>query len=329
MIRNDGGSTNSALGFEAFLSHVNGHANTAIGAAALLNSLADSNSAVGVGTLFSHPTSNTTGVGNTATGAIALFSNTNGNYNTSMGMYSMNIGSNGSFNSATGYGALYADNASGNTANGAFAMYNNSTGSGNVGVGDSALFSNIAGTDLVALGTGADVSTFNLVNASALGAHAIVDTSNKVVIGNTQVISIGGQVGWTSFSDQRVKDNIQANVPGLNFITQLTPVTYHYNISKENELLLGKAGGNRGTQSSAIEKIPFSGFIAQQVDSAAKNIGYDFSGVDKAGRIWGLRYADFVPSLVKSIQEQQQMIEELRRQIEAQNRIIEELRKGK
>jgi hypothetical protein len=126
-----------------------------------------------------------------------------------------------------------------------------------------------------------------------------------------------------------VKDNIQVNVPGLNFITQLKPVTFHYNISKENELLLGKASDNAGKQSLAIEKIPFSGFIAQQVDSAAKNIGYNFSGVDKAGRIWGLRYADFVPSLVKSIQEQQQMIEALRKQIEAQNKIIRDLQKEK
>jgi hypothetical protein len=28
------------------------------------------------------------------------------------------------------------------------------------------------------------------------------------------------------------------------------------------------------------------------VDAAAKKINYDFSGVDKTGKIWGLRYGD-------------------------------------
>ena len=56
-------------------------------------------------------------------------------------------------------------------------------------------------------------------------------------------------------------------------------------------------------KSSAIEQIRFSGFIAQEVDAAATKIGYNFSGLDKSGQLWGLRYAEFVVPIVKSVQE--------------------------
>src|SRR5438105_11889981 len=60
----------------------------------------------------------------------------------------------------------------------------------------------------------------------AIGYNAQVDASNKIRIGNTDVTSIGGQVGWTMFSDGRYKKNIKENVPGLEFINQLRPITY-------------------------------------------------------------------------------------------------------
>ena len=56
------------------------------------------------------------------------------------------------------------------------------------------------------------------------------------------------------------------------------------------------------------------GFIAREVEAAAKEIGYNFSGVDKPKNdkdIYGLRYAEFVVPLVKGMQEQQEMIEDL------------------
>lgn len=52
-----------------------------------------------------------------------------------------------------------------------------------------------------------------------------------------------------------------------------------------------------------IEKIQFSGFLAQEVDAAAQKVGYNFSGVDKSGTLWGVRYAEFVVPLVKAVQE--------------------------
>ena len=61
-----------------------------------------------------------------------------------------------------------------------------------------------------------------------------------------------------------------------------------------------------------------SGFIAQEVEKAAQDLGYDFSGVDKPQNdkdSYGLRYAEFVVPLVKAVQEQQAMIQQLEEKI--------------
>jgi hypothetical protein len=200
----------------------------------------------------------------------------------------------------------------------------------------------------MAMGAYADVTSGDLTNATAIGAGTLVDASNKVRIGNTEVTSIGGEVGWTSFSDERVKDNIKENVPGLEFIKALRPVTYHFNVAKENALLGRisakdltvpqlkemKLRGAKGFQTHAadivsqkiknvtversyeIEKQQFTGFLAQDVDKAAQSIGYDFSGLDKSGKIMGLRYSDFVVPLVKAVQELSQKNEELNKKNE-------------
>ena len=68
------------------------------------------------------------------------------------------------------------------------------------------------------------------------------------------------------------------------------------------------------------EKTLQTGFVAQEVEKAAEESGYDFSGVDKPKNdkdLYGLRYAEFVVPLVKAIQEQQQIIEDLKKRVEA------------
>jgi trimeric autotransporter adhesin len=57
---------------------------------------------------------------------------------------------------------------------------------------------------------------------------------------------------------------------------------------------------------AAASKIVYSGFVAQEVEEAAKKLNYEFSGVDKpqnSESLYGLRYADFVVPLVKAVQE--------------------------
>ena len=342
-----GGIGNSAFGYQALMSNISGELNTAIGQQALnANTEGNINTAIGAHSLHV----NTTGFFNTAIGSFALASNTEGGFNTATGDYSLAGNTTGSFNIANGTPFTLTSNTEGseNIATGALSMTNNSTGNDNVAYGVFSLATNEIGSNNTALGSYADLTAGALNNATVIGAGALVDASNKVRIGNTDVTSIGGEVGWTSYSDERIKDNIKENVPGLEFIKALRPVTYHFSVSKQNTLLgikgIGvnkimselknsKLPGLTGMQlpsvdiskmkvndianekNHEIEKVQFTGFLAQDVEKAANNIGYDFSGIDKSGKIMGLRYGDFVVPLVKAVQELSKQNEDLQKQI--------------
>lgn len=85
----------------------------------------------------------------------------------------------------------------------------------------------------------------------------------------------------------------------------------------------------------AKESIVYTGFIAQDVEKTAKAAGYEFSGVDAPKNdndLYGLRYAEFVVPLVKSVQELSRLNEEKDTRInELQQRIdkLEALVTGK
>ncbi len=104
---------------------------------------------------------------------------------------------------------------------------------------------------------------------------------------------------------------------------KLRPVTYHLDVlglsKKLNEVR--DQNINEASLKAIIEKekILYSGFVAQEVERSAKEVGYDFSGLDKPrgeNDLYGLRYAEFVVPLVKAMQEQQLIIEKQQKQIE-------------
>ena len=281
---NNNASYNTALGSNALYTNTTGAQNTAVGYSALYNSTGDANTAIGTNALVQ----NTTGYNNTAAGALSLYTNAGGYYNT-----------------AFGHSALYA----------------NTSGTYNTAVGDLALSRNTTGTYNTNLGYNNYPSLVSITNYSSIGANAGggASASNMVEIGNSSVTVIRGQVAWSTYSDERVKENVTENVPGLDFINKLRPVTYNYNIHKENEIMYaGKQIGDWDGKYD-IEKIRMTGFIAQEVDRAAKATGYDFSGIVKPATdndLYSLRYSEFVVPLVKAVQEQQKMIIELKKEIE-------------
>ena len=76
-------------------------------------------------------------------------------------------------------------------------------------------------------------------------------------------------------------------------------------------------------ESSSIVR---TGFIAQEVEAAAKKVGFDFDGVstpENETDLYGIRYAEFVVPLVKAMQEQQEMITELKATEEEQQATID------
>ena len=276
------GNYNIAIGSSTLNSNIGGGENVGIGFNALLsNQYGSDNVAIGLGAMQYNMASS-----NTAIGHSAMYNNSTGTYNVTNGYLS-------SYNNTVG---------SDNTATGATALFNNTTGYYNTAFGMQALITNQTGAHNTAVGAFADVSESNFRNSTAIGFDALVDASFKVQVGNMFVKSIGGAVGWTNYSDERIKQDVKENVPGLIFINQLRPVTYHFNTKKEAELL-GKKDSLNEADDSKLESIQFTGFLAQEVDKAAKKINYDFSGVDNLGKIMGLRYSEFVVPLVKSVQE--------------------------
>lgn len=239
---------------------------------------------------------NTGGNTNTAIGTSALGSNTKGHSNVALGAYAFATNTVTPNLVAVGDSALLnLKSTTGHcTAVGSQAGILNTTGGNNTYVGYHAGNTITTGNSNTIIGYRADVNSGNIVNATAIGNLAVSGANNRVRIGNNSVTSIGGQVGWTNFSDERIKTSMKDNVPGLAFINLLKPVTYHFNIDKQGEL----TGRRDETQSEGkydINQIQFTGFLAQDV-AAAEKINYDFSGVDAPKNnndVYGLRYARF------------------------------------
>jgi trimeric autotransporter adhesin len=306
------GDNNTANGCHSLFFNINGYSNTAMGTHSLYRNTDRSNLvAVGDSALFNN------GVGvtityqaarNTAMGSKALYANNVGDQNTASGYESLFSNEGGYFNSAFGCQALYQ----------------NVSGLKNTAIGNAALINNVSGSNNTALGFGAYSGSGNYSNSTAIGYSSSITASNQIRLGNTSITSIGGFANWTNLSDGRFKKNVENNVPGLDFIMKLQPVTYQLDIAKLDQSLRIEKGDrdDYDLMQNAIkekENIIQTGFIAQDVEAVAKSLGFKFSGIDvpeNENDYYGLRYAEFVVPLVKAIQEQQVIIEALKLEIE-------------
>ncbi len=301
-----------------------GYYNTAVGSKSQFTSVSGmDNTSLGYRTLYL-----STGSDNTAAGAWALDHNTTGNENTVFGVYGLGNNTTGNGNTGIGYNVLRnsTGNAEYNAAIGWEALWANTTGRYNTGIGFSTMANNTTGHNNTALGRTAGSSVDGLGNTTALGYDARPTATNMVRVGNTLVTSINGAVNFTMVSDARYKRDLRSDVEGLDFILALKPMTYTYDVRGMREFL--KEGIQRDKDGNEIrvsdpeteqsiaekEQIRYSGFLAQDVEKAAKSVGYDFSGVDAPtndASLYGLRYAEFVVPLVKAVQEQQAIIDQL------------------
>ena len=339
---NTTGLENTANGYRSLYSNTTGNYNTSVGHEASFSSTTSSyNTANGYRALYF----NTTGYENTASGFEALHANVEGSQNTAYGyraLYS-NSGATGIASTAIGWRALYY-NVSGalNTAVGYDAMGTNTSGAYNVAQGNQALYINTTGSRNTATGVRALIGSatgdgntavgyeagpsLNLNNTTAIGSSSVTTASNQVRIGNPFVTSIGGQVGWTTLSDGRFKQDIKEDVAGLEFINSLRPVSYVVNIELVNKFL----GIKEGSSSADAIKVTHrqTGFIAQEVEKILNSTGLSFSGVDvpqNEKSHYGIRYAEFVVPLVKAVQELSARTEEQQKKIDI---LLDQINKG-
>jgi DNA-binding protein Fis len=218
----------------------------------------------------------------------------------------------------------------GNVAVGNLAGGKITTGYGNVLIGEETGRAMTTGHDNVwigkQLGNSGDPITVGWTIVLGDGAP-LPAADDRVHIGDTFKNWIGGQVTWSTYSDARYKVNPAHNIPGLEFILRLKPVSYNWDIDALNRKL-GITNTIRDDNHRKIEQIRMSGFLAQEVEEAARACGYDFSGIDKTNDVYSLSYAQFVVPLVKAVQEQQELIRQQQSAIETLQMEVAALREA-
>ncbi len=275
---NTTGYSLNAVGQGALFSNTSGNKNTAIGPSALYyNTTGFNNVATGRGALYQNMGAHN----NTATGFKSLFSNTTGIWNTGIGSMALQSNIDGLGNTATYFQSLYKNIDGGyNTAFGWYSLQFNTTGYGNTAVGAGALYGNVTGDYNTVVGNDAGISN-DRSNSTVIGNGAHVNTSNKIRFGNSSVTVIEGQVAYSFPSDARFKYNIKNNVPSLDFIKKIRPVTYYLDEQKLDAFtqtgVINKSLAGQ-TSLSATKQL-HTGLLAQNVEKTANELGYSFDGV--------------------------------------------------
>jgi hypothetical protein len=344
MENNFTGNQNTAVGHFALYSNVNGFDNNAVGMFALVgNTNGVYNNAVGFQAMFT----NTTGTRNNAFGNNALLNNTTGSYNSAFGRTTLAANTTGNSNVAVGNKALSI----------------NQTGSGNTAVGDSSFAgaTTIAFSNSTAIGYLANVTASNQVRignnaVTSIGGFAgwtnVSDGRYKKDIvedvkGLDFILKLRPVTYLFNFDKLQEEANAgksASNLKGDEALTFTPNSRSKASIAGRSALTIGKSNATNNFATPTIsapapvetpemaaykalvkknETVRHTGFIAQEVEAAANQVGFDFDGVDKpqhAQDKYGLRYAEFVVPLVKAVQEQQAIID-------AQNRKIEDLTK--
>lgn len=137
-------------------------------------------------------------------------------------------------------------------------------------------------------------------------ATAVADT---VTSGGTWIVNTAGtSSGWAYASDIRLKCNIQPLPPVLEKVIQLNPVSFNF-------------------KTHPLDAPPVEGFIAQEVETIFPTLVSETTLPNYDFRVKGIAHEGFIPYIVKSIQERQEIINEQKMQIKQLFAEIEETEK--
>ncbi len=326
----------TAIGYHAMLNFTGSVTNgTAMGQGAMAMSDGADNTACGYLALDA----NTVGTENTAVGENALGQN-NGDRNTVLygapylttadriTLYGMNLWTGGADGTVglSGNGLNSLTNGDYNIALGSFTAQQVTTGDYNVAIGHQSGANNATGSLCTSAGGTSGFSGSGNSQA-AIGYNTVSTAANVIRFGdplyNTNLV--GGYGAWQNISDARFKNDVREDVPGLAFIHGLRPVTYRFDIATFHDFT-GVALQMRDS-TTADERVAYAhamanvaamrqtGFLAQEVDSLANALGYEFSGVHRPvvpTDHYTIGYEQFVVPLVKAVQEQQEQLEQIR-----------------
>ena len=274
----------------------------------------------------------TTNFNNTAVGNRAGNSNSGGNSNTAIGSYALQQNISNSNNTAIGTGSLEKTKGDNNTAVGASALFNNIGGQNNVSIGVNSSLSAGSVSNNTSIGTNSLFGNTLWSNCTALGYDAGVSGSNEVQLGNSATTPYAYQA-LNNRSDLRDKTEVRDTVLGLDFINELRPVDYKWDMREdyrsempspleldatEEEKDAHKILMDEWLESVKIENLTHDGthtrnryhhgLIAQEVQDVIEASGVDFGGfqdhkVNGGSDVLSLGYSELIAPMIKAIQE--------------------------
>jgi hypothetical protein len=151
---------------------------------------------------------------------------------------------------------------------GAYSQSSSTTGSGNTSLGNLTLIAATTGSCNTAVGACAGCNITTGTNNTFLGYRAVAATitdSNTITLGNSAITTIRAQVtSITALSDCRDKTNIVGIPVGLNFIREVRPVKFTWNMRDRAQVGVDDAG-----------------FIAQELDALSTCWGVEWLNLVK------------------------------------------------
>ena len=183
------------------------------------------------------------------------------------------------------------------------------------------IFTNASGFWKEMLGMAHD-STISLYSPVDVWGSLLPNVDNSRLLGQSgrRWSQVWAATGTIQTSDEREKTEIEDTDLGLDFVKQLRPVSYKWKVG-ENIVEKTFEKDEDGNDKEITTVIPRAGarrhygLIAQEVKEALGD--KDFGGYihDKETDAMGLRYDQFIPILIKSIQELKGEVDELKEEI--------------
>jgi hypothetical protein len=284
---------------------------------------------------------------NTALGNNALTANTTQSNNVAVGFRSMEdastntstaVGVNslescsGDRNVGVGVNTLNVTGGTDNTAVGSYAMQSATSGNYNVAFGHNAFGLSLSGNNNTAIGSETLTINHPFSNCVGLGYNAQVEGSNQIQLGSgvTTCYTYGA---LQNRSDERDKAEVRDTVLGLDFINELRPVDYKWDMREdyrsempiqldldatEEEKAAHQILMDEWLESVKLENITqdgthtrnryHHGLIAQEVQDVIEASGIDFGGfqdhkVNGGGDVLSIGYTELIAPMIKAIQE--------------------------
>jgi len=290
-------SRSVAIGYRALASNQSNDIHIAIGREAMEFNVTNSNLNIAIGDKALRNL--TTSGSNTAVGHNALENLTAGGGNCAVGVFALGNATTSTINIGLGAAAGGAlTTGSNNILIGVQVAPTLSTGSGNVIIGNNFNPGNLSDTISVASG---GTERFRVDSSGRMGVGIFTSLTNRLQLPNTANVNGRGLANaWSTYSDARIKSDVQTVSYGLETVKQLRPVKFfQHNTENDNE-------GNR----AILEEGDYSiGLIAQDVLPLVPEV-VDVPESEETG-LYSVDYAKLVTVLIKAVQELSAKVEEL------------------